>query len=279
MFILSSLIFSLVFSFNVKETPFFKKSLDRIYLNKVEVKDIKDKTLIFEESSKKRYKLGLNKEYKDFYLKLNEEQKKIFIKLASFKILPDFKKLEKPYTYIVKNGDDTFYVETFIVVDKKFKSIESIVKDFKNYNSWTLKNINTRQNPNDRRYFLLVKSFDFFEKDPSFKAKINLKTAISGNYKIDFKLVKNLDNFVPSFYLYLEKPTKLTKSAKGEFTFFPVPNEDKTIVYFKGHAKVYWLIYTFLPIGIVETEVGERIETIMKNFKSLTKKKEEEKNS
>jgi hypothetical protein len=276
MLILSSLIFSLIFSFNIKDTPFFKRSIDRIYLNKIKVKDIEDKALSFEESSRKRYKLSLNKDYKNLYSKLTEEQKKIFIKLASFKILPDFKKFKKPYTYIVKNGDNTFYVETFIVINKKFKDIEDTVKDFKNYNLWTLKNINTRKNPSDRRYFLLVKSFDFLQKKEFFSSRINLKTSISGNYKIDFKLIKNLDDFIPSFYLYLEEPTKLAKSAKGEFFFFPVPKKDKTIIYFKGHAKVYWLIYTFLPIGIVETEVGERIETIMKNFKSFTNKKEKE---
>lgn len=256
------LIISLESSFltPVKEASFTNKTINQIYLNKIKVK--KGNKIRFEE---KKQELFLTDNYYNIYKNLKrDEEKKIFIKLSLLNLSKD-----NPYFFLIKDTDNTFYMESAIVVEKDYGKIKKVVKDFKSYENWLLENINVRRNKEDRKFFLTIEKFRYFHTPKMFLVDVDLRAFFNDSYKLRLNLEENLDLvYFPYFKVKIHKSTNITKDLAGVFYFIDIGGN--TIIYFIGFAKVYWGIYNFIPIGVARTEIKERVETLIENVEKRT---------
>ena len=255
----------------LKDTPLYSVSVDDIDLSKISVNyDQTKKGVYFEKKSKKEFALTVGTNYKDYFDNANDHNKKVIAKLASLGIMGNplsFKTTTAVYSLLYKK-DRSFNLEAWVVIPMKFKESMSIVRDYASYESWVLKEINNRRYGEKGKYFVDIMSLSYVPDKKWFDTKVKMNLLFKGNYKMDLLVLDDLDDVKdPKFTLKMKEPSKLAKDVKGTF-YFIVPSGDEPyyIVYFTGKTEVNWALYNFLPLALVQSEVVERVYTLLENI-------------
>jgi hypothetical protein len=209
----------------------------------------------------------LNKKDKRYFNKLTNEDKRVFTKIALAKGFSG-RSLDDLYLEMYKE-DGLFKMESFSVLPIKMKKALPVIREYKQYNYWALKDINIKRGGESGSYFVDIEELKYIPRGKYFHVKIKLNVVFTGFFKLDLLVFDHLTDpkikDVPFVKLKLRKQSKLAKEIIGRFRFYELPGKDYMIVHFKGFTKVHWAIYQFLPIALLKSQVGERVQTVLEN--------------
>ncbi|MBN1114122.1 MAG: hypothetical protein JXA66_02150 [Oligoflexia bacterium] len=209
---------------------------------------------------------GRGSGYFDYFNRLSDRDKKIFVKLAATDLLKDEVKLDEPPIIIYKK-DGLFKIETYVHIPISFDKALPVFKGFEKYREWVLKGMNIRRTDSKGHYFVDINDMEYIPAKKRFRTKVYLRVVFGGNYKLDLCVLDELDSSpVPVLTLQACRSSKLVKEMKGEYRSFVLPGASYFVVYFSGYARVHWALYNFLPMALVKSQVGERVETILENI-------------
>jgi len=261
---------------SLQDTPFYSIPVNDIDLSSCKVEMGQGSSIDFEKKGEKAFYLKIGEDYKNYYEHSSDYNKKILVKLASLGVLKDplaFKTV--PYSLVYKK-DHAFNLETFAVIPIKYKDALPVIKEFSVYNTWVLKNINTKRNGDKGKYFVDILSLDYDKQKRLFDTTVQMNLLYSGYYKMDLFVLDNLEDAqAPNFALKMGGSSPLTKSLIGTFHFIaPSGTQDYCLVYFVGRSEVNWTLYKFLPLAVIRSQVVERIFTFLENiqFRAETEK-------
>lgn len=204
-----------------------------------------------------------------YYNKLSTLDKKIYIRLARNGFLKKDAKKDKPFIFVYKENG-TFYMESLAHVDMSLKSALPVIKDFPEYHSWLLKDINTRRGGQGGEYFVEFQKMAYKKdlKGGFWDFRVKMNSIFGGYYTVAFRLEDKLNEGpVPSFSMILKEASNIAHTMNGHFRFLHLPCDDTFFVgYFYGDTELHWMLYDFLPVKVVNSQVGERIETMLENI-------------
>jgi hypothetical protein len=264
----------LVFSYISISSPLYTKTSYRFRdttVEKLELKALKfnvhDKKEITLSGKDNKLMLNTNRENKRYFDSLSSEDKKVFVKLADLGAFnEDSSKMLNNY-FLLKKEDGLFKLESFIKIPITFKKALPVIRDFKGYNNWALKGINTKRNGKKGKYIVDIISLGYVEKLKRFNLKIHLNMIFKGRYSLGLDVVDRLhEKTVPFFLLKITKPTKLAKNIRGFFKCLVLPGRKDFVIYFAGNAKLHWALYNFLPIRLLNSQLNERVITVLENI-------------
>jgi hypothetical protein len=261
-----------------EETPFYSVPVDDIDLSQIKIDYEPKSGVLFEKKAKKEFALSIGKDYRPYFDNVSDYNKKVVAKLASLGIMKDPMSFKTtPYSLLYKK-DHAYNLETFAVIPMRYKEALKVIKDFANYNNWVLKDVNVRRNGEKGKYFVDVLSLTYLPDKKWYDTRVKMNSLFTGNYRLDLLVIDNLDDVKnPNFELRMREPSRLAKDVHGVF-YFIVPTEDQPycLLYFTGRSEVHWVIYKFLPLAVIQTQVMERIHTFLENIQF---KVEQEKNN
>ena len=254
-----------------EDTQFYTTPVNEIELKQFQV--IQDDSLkfpIFKKEKKTEFSISMNKAQLDYYKSLCDTDRSVFIKLASlgiFKDMDDKKYLGEQYSYVYKKNR-AFNLETVVIVPLTYREGLPIITDYANYNEWVLRDINTRRNGEKGKYFVDVNSLNYVKGDqPFFDTRLTLRVGVTGNYSLDLLILDaTKETPVPSFTLKMREASKLAKDVEGTFKFMILPGIPYYVTYFTGKSELTWVLYRFLPLSLVRSQVMERVKTILENI-------------
>jgi hypothetical protein len=277
--------FALAESERFKKSPFYSDPLEEIKLSEVNIKaDNPNKTPVFKKEGIKKYSLSFDPEQLKYYESLSEEGKKILIKICSLGIynikvdnqLRGSYSLEQ-YSLLYKK-DSAFNLETIALIPMDYQTALPIIRDFKSYDDWVLKDINKRREGEKGGYFLDINSLRYFKikEQGYFATTIALNTFFSGTYRMNLVISdETVNSDLPYFRLKMDKPSKLAKDVDGRFSFIILPGFPYFVTYFTGRSQLNWTFYRLLPLRLVRSQVVERIYTLLENIQYKAEKEKQ----
>jgi len=280
LFFMTTVLLSLTpgYSFDdqIELTPFYSVAVYDVNLSQVQVTvDEGLKYPKFKKEGKSRFTLSLNKAHQDYYNKISEFDKKVFVKLVSLGLFKEIKNknyLSEQYVFLYKQGGG-FNIGTVAIIPRTYEDALPVVTDYASYNDWVLKDINIRRGGEKGKYFFDINSLKYStENGQKFLVlDVTMTKLAKGNFSLKLLIQDSTATRpVPSFSLKMNEPSGLAKNVEGTFSFIILPDVPYFIIYFTGKAEVSWIYYKFLPLGLIRTQFGERIATMLENiqFKS-----------
>lgn len=265
-----------------KNSPFYSDPLGEIELSELSIKaDNPKKTPVFKKEGRKKYSLSFNSEQFKYYKSLSEEGKKILIKICSLGIydLEVDDKIHGSYSLeqysLLYKKDSAFNLETIALIPMGYQTALPIIRDFKSYNDWVLKDINKRRDGEKGGYFLDINSLRYFKikEQGYFATRITLNTFFSGTYRMNLVISDDTARAdLPYFRLKMDKPSKLAKDVDGRFSFIVLPGFSYFVTYFTGRSQLNWTFYRLLPLRLVRSQVVDRIYTLLENIQYKAEK-------
>ena len=255
-----------------EDTQFYTTPVDEIDLKQFQV--IQDNRLnfpVFKKVGKEDFSISMNKEQMDYYRSLSDTDKDMLIKMASlgiFKDLENRKYLGEQYSYVYKKNR-AFNLETIVIIPLTYKEGLPIITNYADYDNWVLKDVNVRRNGEKGKYFVDINSLNYTKQDDQqmFDARLTLRVGVTGNYRLGLLILDSTkETPVPSFTLKMKDPSKLAKNVEGTFKFIILPGAPYYIAYFTGRSELTWILYRFLPLALVRSQVLERVETLLENI-------------
>ncbi|MEI6093292.1 MAG: hypothetical protein WCQ47_06380 [bacterium] len=226
---------------------------------------------VVKKNAKKDFSISMNREHLKYFKSLSATDQQIFIKISSLGIFDNIKEkknLSAQYSMLYKK-DGAFNLETVIIVPVNYQKASHLIRDYKDYNNWLLKDVNIRRNGEKGKYFVDIDSLNYLkdEKLQWFDTRITLRTGFRGNYRLDLLIFdQTQQETIPSFTLKMREASKLAKEIEGTFKFITLPGTQYFVTYFTGRAELTWALYRFLPLALVRTQVLERATTMLENI-------------
>jgi hypothetical protein len=254
-----------------EDTPFYSVAVSDMELGQVKV--LEDNSLkfpVFSKVKRKEFTVSLNKEQIDYYNSLSEMDKKVLLKICSLGLFKEIsnKKYIGQYSYIYKR-DRSFNLETITIIPMTYKEAYSIITDYASYNNWVIKDINVKRDGGKGKYFVDIDSLNYVKtKDQQmFDTRVTLHLGVKGKYRLDLLILDSTNEKpVPSFTLRMKDASSLTKHLEGTFRFISLPGSPYVVTYFTGRSELSWVLYRFLPLALVRSQVQERIITLLENI-------------
>ena len=255
-----------------EDTQFYTTPVNEIELKQFQtIQDDNLKFPVFKKTEKNEFSISMNKAQLNYYTSLSDTDKDVLIKLASLGIFKDMenkKYLGEQYSYVYKKNR-AFNLETVVIIPLTYKEGLPIVTNYADYDNWVLKDVNIRRNGEKGKYFVDINSLNYIKQDDQqmFDARLTLRVGVSGNYRLGLQILDSTkETPVPSFTLKMKEPSKLAKDVEGTFKFIILPGAPYYVTYFTGRSELTWILYRFLPLSLVRSQVMERVTTILENI-------------
>jgi len=255
-----------------EDTQFYTTPVDEIELKQFHVaQDDSLKFPVFKKEGKEDFSISMNKAQLDYYNSISDVDKNVFIKMASLGIFKDIenkKYLGDQYSYVYKKNK-AFNLETVVIIPLTYKEGLPIITNYADYDNWVLKDVNVRRHGEKGKYFVDINSLNYIKQDDQqiFDARLTLRVGVTGNYRLGLLILDSTKEMpVPSFTLKMKEASKLAKDVEGTFKFVILPGSPYYVTYFTGKSELTWILYRFLPLSLVRTQVLERVSTILENI-------------
>lgn len=170
---------------------------------------------------------------------------------------------------VVKKGNKTVEFELFVSQDGEIKLAPTILGDLGAFPRWATKDINKK--PGGGSYFLQILG-------------MTVDHAESHILHFDSELA------LPVYHKEIKRDFRITPLQKGDtftLTAEALPNDKSPVATMQGFLRVYpaegapnrlwfylkgqivfknWLIYEALPEAVMNTEAGERVQTLLEDY-------------